>query len=93
MHFILSPDPAAAVALAAERGLPAPDHIVCNMLAERFKPLLPALRSIGKPLLLSGFLIAEETGVREAVEAVGLRIKASYRLEEWGAFYCESAAS
>lgn len=89
MRFILSPDPAKAHAMALEKGCPPADRIVCNMLSERFYPLLPALRSLGKPLALSGFLWSEQTSVLEAIKKNGFRAVTQFQLDEWGAFLCE----
>jgi ribosomal protein L11 methyltransferase len=86
--FFLSGKPSDGLAAARAAGFPEPDHIVCNMLSERFIPLLPNLRGIGKPLILSGFLLSEETAVREATLGNGYHITERFELDEWGAYTC-----
>lgn len=88
MKFILSPNPALGLQSALEHGCPEPARIICNMLSERFYPLLPSLRSINKPLALSGFLWSEEASVSEAVRSNGFKLVRKYQLDEWGAFLC-----
>lgn len=89
--FILDDDPAHAMNTARQRGAPPPDAIVCNMLSERFYDLLPALRRVGCPLILSGFLLSESECVRKAAEKAGFRVVSSDSLDEWEAFICEPA--
>lgn len=84
--FVLDADPAHGLAAAREKGCPAPDLIICNMLSERFYPLLPALHCVGKPLILSGFMVSETTSVQNALEQAGFSAGQQFRLDEWGAF-------
>lgn len=87
VHFMLSGDPKEAMKMAAEKGLPRPTRITCNMLSERFYPLLGALRSANAPLILSGFLLTEACTVRPALEKAGFRVAESFQMEEWGAYH------
>ena len=88
LRFVLSSDPLDGPAACLRERLPLPTMAVCNMLSERFLPILPLLREIAAPLLLSGFMLSEEQIVRDALAREGLRIMQSYVLDEWGAFYC-----
>lgn len=88
MRFVLDANPANALRCAVSKGAPEPALIVCNMLSERFYPLLPAIRSIGKPVVLSGFLVSESSSVEAATGQNGFAITHRYTLDEWGAFVC-----
>lgn len=89
MRFVLSADPEVGLRHAIESGCPPPDRIVCNMLSERFYPLLPSLRRINRPVILSGFLWDENESVNKAAMEAGFRVEKSFQLVEWGAFVCE----
>ena len=89
VRFVLSSDPLDGPAVCLRERLPLPTLTVCNMLSERFLPILPLLSEIAAPLLLSGFLLSEEKIVRDALAGEGLRVLRSYDLDEWGAFYCQ----
>jgi ribosomal protein L11 methyltransferase len=64
------------------------DLLLCNMLIERFRPLLPALAMLAAPgarLILSGFLHAEEAAAREALALAGWDTPGASRAKgEWG---------
>jgi ribosomal protein L11 methyltransferase len=87
--FILDADPEAGMQEAISRGFPYPDHVVCNTLNEQFLPLLPALRRIQRPLILSGFLESEIEAVRSAVQQHGFRVLGEFAMDQWRAFSCE----
>ncbi|MCC6547283.1 50S ribosomal protein L11 methyltransferase [Candidatus Sumerlaeota bacterium] len=89
MMFILDDDPSHAIETARGRGAPAVDVIVCNMLSERFYDLLPALRRVGRRLILSGFLLSESECVRNSVEKAGFKVLRADSLDEWEAFICD----
>jgi len=86
--FVLSANPKEGMLEGIERGFAHPDLVVCNMLSERFTPILPRLRSIGRPLILSGFMLNEREAVRASVIAAGLAIQEEFELDEWGALLC-----
>lgn len=86
VRFVLTPAPAEGVEKARAAGSPAPDLIVCNMLSERFRPLLPGMRTLRLPVLLSGFLVSEMPSVTAEAEAAGFKIAERFQLEEWAAF-------
>ena len=88
ISFHLSANPAEGLAKAIAAGAPQPARIICNMLSERFYPLLPAIRSMNLPLALSGFLWSERESVLEAVLANNFKPERTFQLEEWGAFLC-----
>lgn len=92
VRFVLSARPLEGVEACRREGHPLPNLIVCNMLSERFIPILPELAAPRLPLLLSGFLLSEEMAVREEVERHKLRIERSYVLDEWAAFLCAPAS-
>lgn len=87
LHFILGAHPRVALGEALLRGVAAPDLILCNMLSSEFTPVLPELWAIHRPVILSGFLMAEEAAVRDSVLAQGWKIADSRTLEEWQSFY------
>lgn len=86
VRFVLSAAPAEGVEKARAAGSPPPDLIVCNMLSERFRPLLAGLRTLRLPLLLSGFLVSEIPTVTANVEDAGFKVAERFQLEEWSAF-------
>lgn len=89
IHFFLSGDPVQAVEEARAKGLPEPGHVICNMLSERFYPLLAGLRVIGKPMILSGFLQNETESVAAALKEAGFVVRERYALDEWCAWVCD----
>jgi ribosomal protein L11 methyltransferase len=91
VRFILSDDPAKGAELGMALGSPKPDLAVCNMLCERFLPLLPSLRRLGVPVLLSGFLLEERARVLEACAANGFAVHNLDALGEWGAAWVTPA--
>ncbi len=88
MTFICTDKPSEARQIAADKGINAPDLILCNMLSERFYPLLNQLRAFNIPLLLSGFLVSEEKQVLSALEREDFQVQEKYDLVEWMAFHC-----
>lgn len=89
MTFIQSAIPMEGLQQALNQGCPEPDLIVCNMLSERFYPLLSSLHQINKPLLLSGFLTTELETVKEALDREGFVIcDRYYQRDEWGCLLC-----
>jgi ribosomal protein L11 methyltransferase len=89
--FLESGDPAAALRMTEAQRTGSPALTVCNMLSVRFLPLLPALREVGAPLILSGFLTSETEQIRQEAERAGFRIESSHQQGEWGAFICSPA--
>ena len=87
--FICSPKPADGVAQAVAAGAPPPDLGVCNMLSERFLPLLAPLRSLNIPVYFSGFLVEETEKVYTALRGAGFSLGHAETLGEWGAVRAE----
>jgi ribosomal protein L11 methyltransferase len=86
--FVLSPNPKEGMEEGMAHEFAAPDLIVCNMLSERFTPLLGKLRSIDRPVVLSGFMLGEREAVRASVTSQGFRVAEEFELDEWGAYLC-----
>jgi len=65
------------------------DWVLCNMLSERFTPLLPALRKLMRPetgsLILSGYLSTEVAGVETNASALGLACEQRLHEGIWNA--------
>ncbi|MBI5154247.1 50S ribosomal protein L11 methyltransferase [Candidatus Poribacteria bacterium] len=90
-HFVLGSTVDAAVAGCLLAARPIPGLIVCNMLSDHFEPLLPALKRLRKPLVLSGFLLSEAEPLRARLTADGWRISQETDLEEWGTWLVEGS--
>lgn len=88
-RFVLAACPEEGARAAVALGDPAPDFLVCNTLSEQFTPMLPALRRLRAPLLLSGFLTSEWDAVRRLVQQAGFRITAEQELDGWGGLAAE----
>jgi ribosomal protein L11 methyltransferase len=62
------------------------DVVLCNMLAEQFRPLLPDLHRILEPagvVVLSGMLVAELESVRSDLQCAGMAVRDEWRSGEW----------
>jgi ribosomal protein L11 methyltransferase len=62
------------------------DLVLCNMIWERMRPLLPALRRLTAPgglAVLSGLLRSQEEPVAAELERLGLPVSRRRTLEEW----------
>jgi ribosomal protein L11 methyltransferase len=62
------------------------DVVLCNMLAEQFRPLLTDLQRILEPagvVVLSGMLVAELESVRSDLQRAGMAVRDEWRLGEW----------
>jgi ribosomal protein L11 methyltransferase len=62
------------------------DVVLCNMITEEVRPLLPAIRGALKAdgtAVLAGFLAAEDEAVRSDLARVGLVVRDHRRLGEW----------
>ena len=62
------------------------DVVLCNMLAEQFRPLLPDLHRILEPagvVVLSGMLVAELESVRPDLQRAGMAVRDEWRSGEW----------
>ncbi len=88
VRFIHAAEPLRGLEQALSAGCPAPGYIACNMLSERFSPHLAALREIGKPMILSGFLLNERPAVSASLKECGWSMIRRLELSEWGAFLC-----
>jgi ribosomal protein L11 methyltransferase len=61
--------------------------VLCNMLSHEFLPLLGDIRrrcARGARVLLSGYLVEEESAVVEALAAARFRVDSTERMDEWG---------
>ncbi len=66
------------------------DLIVCNILFEKMRPLLPCFRSLvrratGGTVILSGYLWSEREGVLRELKSAGICKRDQERLGDWGA--------
>ena len=62
------------------------DGIVCNILAEIIKPIIPAMGEIIKPqgwLILSGILVEQSVEITKILEQNGWAIAAMWKREQW----------
>lgn len=62
------------------------DIVLCNMIAEQFRPLLPELHRILEPtgvVVLSGMLVAEIESVVSELRRAGLAMRDERRSGEW----------
>jgi ribosomal protein L11 methyltransferase len=86
VHWLHGSRPRMAFEAGLIMGVPSPDLIVCNMLSHEFEPLLNELHSLRRPLILSGFLVAEEASVASFAKAEGWTVAKRDTEDEWGAF-------
>ncbi len=69
-------------------GVPIPDLVVCNMLSASFDSMLEPLARLRKPMIVSGFLVAEEETLKTRLANTGWDVAEVSALEEWGTWYC-----
>ncbi len=68
------------------KGFPTPGLLVCNMLSERFRPLLPEMAKLKIPVIISGFLIDEKEEIEEALTPFRFQKDDEFFQGEWAAF-------